>query len=97
MVAGGKCVNASGLGNLTGIAYCEEGENMRKVKFANMGLGLDDITMFVRFFLYCLNVEEYLFEITPILLHFRKYIPHVGTMIRKKWGGMCICQKFIDV
>ena len=76
---------------------CVEREDTRKVKFANMGLGLDDITMFVRFFLSCLNVEEYLFEITPILLHFRKYIPHVGTMIRKKWGGMCICQKFIDV
>ena len=91
MVAGEKCVKASGLGNLTEIAYCEEGENMRKVKFANMGLGLDDITMFVRFFL-CLNVEEYLFEITPILLHFRKYIPHVGTMKEKTHNiGGCTC------
>ena len=53
---------------------CVEREDTRKVKFANMGLGLDDITMFVRFFLSCLNVEEYLFEITPILLHFRKYM-----------------------
>ena len=29
---------------------CVEREDTRKVKFADMGLGLDDITMFVRFF-----------------------------------------------
>ena len=77
-----------------GTDRCVEGEDTRKKgKFVNMRLGLDDITMFVRFF-YCLNVEEYLFEITPILLHFRKYIPHVGTMIRKKrGGGVCMGQR----
>ena len=38
MVAGGKCVNASGLGNLTGIAYCEEGENTVYVYIVCNGL-----------------------------------------------------------
>ena len=58
---GGVCVRVSGR---DATDRCVEREDTRKVKFANMGLGLDDITMFVRFFLSCLNVEEYLFEIT---------------------------------
>ena len=32
-------------------------------------------------------MEEYLFEITPILLHFRKYM---GKRIEEKKGGGCV-------